>query len=207
MADEKVTALTALTDPLGTDILYVVDDPASSAISKKITINDLFIAKTGEIFLTAAGGWPSTTSGCAVNVKTEYVTNDVDMYSLDFDGAGTEYAQWTVWMPDDWNAGTVTAKFVWTAASGSGTVIFGLQGISYANDDAIDVAWGTAQEATDTLLLAADIHYSPTTTAITLAGTPAAGELVQLRVYRDGSTDTHAADARLLGVKVYYIRT
>lgn len=164
------------------------------------------VSATGEIFLTAAGGWPSTTNGCATNTKNEYPTNDVDLYSLDFDGASAEYAQWSVWMPDDWNGGTVTADFIWTAASGSGTVIFGLQGRSYANDEAIDQAWGTAQEATDTLLAVDDFHFSPTTAAITLAGTPAAGEFVQFRAYRDGATDTHAADARLLGIKVYYTR-
>ncbi len=38
MADTKVTALTVLADPLGTDILLVVDDPGGSPISKKITV-------------------------------------------------------------------------------------------------------------------------------------------------------------------------
>lgn len=165
------------------------------------------VSATGEIFLTAAGGWPSTTNGCATNTKNEYGTNDVDLYSLDFDGGSIEYAQWSVWMPDDWNGGTVTAEFIWTAPAGSGTVIWGLQGRSYANDEAIDQAWGTAQEATDTLIATNDFHFSPTTAAITLAGTPAAGEFVQLRAYRDGATDTHAVDAKLLGVKVYYTRS
>jgi hypothetical protein len=165
------------------------------------------VGATGEIFLTAAGGWPSTTNGCAANAKNEYVTNDIDIYSLDFDQTTQEYAQWSVWMPADWNGGTITADFLWTAASGSGTVIFGLQGRSYANDEAIDQAWGTAQEATDTLLAADDIHVSPTTAAITLAGTPAASEFVQLRVYRDPATDTLNADAKLLGVKVFYTRS
>lgn len=164
---------------------------------------------TGEIFLSAAGMWPSTTSGCATNTKNEYGTNDVDMYSLDFDASTDEYAQATVWMPDDWNAGTVTAKFMWTAASSSGDVVWGLQGISYANDDAIDSAWGTAQTATDTLTATGDICITSATSAITLAGTPAAGEPVQLRVYRDADAggDTLAADAMLLGVKIYYTRS
>ncbi len=209
MADQKVTALAEETAALTSDILYLVDDPGGTPISKKITIANLFAAKTGEIFLTAAGGWPSTTLGSAANVQTEYGSNDVDLFSLDFDEDADEFAQWTVWMPDDWDAGTITAKFSWTAATGSGDVIWGLQGISYADSDPIDVAWGTGQTVTDTLLTAADIHYSPTTTAITLAGSPAAGELIQLRVYRDADVggDTLTADARLLGVKVFYTRT
>ena len=42
MADEKVTALDALTDAITSDILYVVDDPGVTPISKKITIAKLF---------------------------------------------------------------------------------------------------------------------------------------------------------------------
>jgi hypothetical protein len=41
MADSKVTALTALTDPIYTDQLYIVDDPGGTAVGKKITIFDL----------------------------------------------------------------------------------------------------------------------------------------------------------------------
>ena len=163
---------------------------------------------TGEIMLSAAGGWPSTTNGCAANAKNEYGTNDVDLYSLDFDADTDEYAQWSVWMPDDWDAGTITAKFAWSAASSSGDVVWGLQGRAYANDDAIDQAWGTAQTVTDTLTATGDMCITSETSAITIAGTPAAGEFVQLRVYRDADDagDTLAADARLLGVKVYYRR-
>lgn len=165
------------------------------------------VSATGEIFLTASGGWPSTTDGCASNIKNEYGTNDIDVFSLDFPASVVRYSQWSVWMPDDWDGGTITADFIWTSASGSGTIIWGLQGRSYANDENIDQVWGTAQEVTDTLLLANKFHFSPTTAAITLAGTPAAGEFVQIRVYRDGVTDSLGVDGKLLGVKVYYTRS
>ena len=187
---------------------YVCTDAtAGAALWKETTVGGL--ATTGEVFLTAAGGWPSTTSGCAVNVKNEYGTNDIDLYSLDFDQSTEEYAQWTVWMPADWNAGTVTFQVAWSAASGAGDVIWGLQGRAYANDDAIDQAWGAAQEVTDTLLATGDVHYSPTSSALTLAGGPAAGEMVQFRLYRKAAAagDTLTADARFLGAKVYYTKS
>ena len=38
MAKTKVTALTLLAAPIGTDILLVIDDPGGSPISKKATI-------------------------------------------------------------------------------------------------------------------------------------------------------------------------
>jgi len=60
---------------------------------------------------------------------------------------------------------------------------------------------------TDTLITANDVHISAATAAITLAGTPAASEFVQFRVYRDtGATDTLAGDARLLGVRITFTR-
>ena len=63
MADKKVTQLTALTAPANTDLLLVIDDPAGSPVSKKITIEDLFGATTG---LTVADVDITSTSGIAL---------------------------------------------------------------------------------------------------------------------------------------------
>lgn len=41
MADSKVTALTELTDPQSTDLLYIVDDPGGTPLSKKIPVGTL----------------------------------------------------------------------------------------------------------------------------------------------------------------------
>lgn len=164
---------------------------------------------TGQIILTAAGGWPSTTTGCAANTKREFTTNDVDMYYLAFDTTADEYAQWTLAMPSDWNSGTVTFVPYWTCTGGTGsaTVCWGLQGRSYGNDDAIDQAWGTGQTSTDTWIADFDVHVGPESSAITLAGTPAAGELVQFRCYRDVSEDNLSVDAWLLALKITFTRT
>ena len=139
----------------------------------------------------------------------EYGTNDVDMYHLDFDQTSDEFAQWTVVMPNDWDASTITAVFYWTAASGAGDVVWGMQGRSYGDDEAIDQAWGAAQTVTDTLLLANDVHITAATGSITLAGTPAASELVQFRCYRDADSgsDTLTADARLIAIRITFTRT
>lgn len=163
--------------------------------------------KVGELYLSASSGQPSTTNGCAPAGNTEYPTNDVDIRTLDFDTGSDEFAQWTVPMPHNWNGGTVTGKFFWTYGAGgsaSETVEWDLQGRAYANDDALDQAWGAVQTAVDTAIAQGDVHISPTTAAITLAGSPAAGQLVQFRAYRDVSGDTLACDARLIGILVTY---
>jgi hypothetical protein len=160
--------------------------------------------------LTAAGGWPSTTSGCATPIQIEYGTNDVDLYVADFDPSSDEYMQWTLVMPSDYDAGTITAVFYWMANSAStNSVVWGLQGRSYADSDAIDQAWGTAQTVTDANNAQNDVNISSATAAITIGGGPAASELVQIRAYRDADnvSDNLATDARLVAVRITFTRT
>ena len=161
---------------------------------------------TGTLFLPAAEGWPSTTAGAGEHPPREFGTNDVDLVVMSFDPVIQEHAQWSVLMPDDWDGGTIAAQFVWSAASGSGGVTWGLQGRTYGDGDAIDQSWGTAQEVADTLLLADDLHVSAATAAITLAGTGSGACLAQFRAYRDPSdaSDTIAVDALMIGVTISY---
>jgi hypothetical protein len=154
--------------------------------------------------------WPSTTNGAAANAKVDFGTNDQDLYVLDFaDGATKLLAQATIAMPSDWNGGTVTAVFYWTANSAStNPVLWGCQGISYGNFETIDAAWGAEQTVQDALNGTANqLAISPATAAITIAGA-GASELVQFRVSRDptSGSDTLAATARLLGVMITYTR-
>lgn len=180
-----------------------LDATAGAAIWIEITV------PKGEFFLSAAGMWPSTTNGCDDAQKVEYGTNDIDIYVLDFSTGVDEYAQVTTVMPDDYDGNTITAQFRWLAPGGSGDVVWGLQGIAYVDNDAIDVAWGTAQTVTDTLTAVGDECVSAETSAITLAGSPTAGCRVQFRVSRKGTdgSDTLGAVARLIGVTIRYTRT
>jgi hypothetical protein len=162
------------------------------------------------LILTSAGGWPSTTNGCAAAQQIEYGTNDVDVFVLDFDPDTDEFAQWSVVMPSDYDGGTVTAVFYWLANSAStNSVVWALQGRSYADSDAIDQAWGTAQTVTDANNAQNDVNISSATAAITLNGGPAASELVQFRAYRDADngSDNLAADARLVSIRVTFTRS
>jgi hypothetical protein len=157
------------------------------------------------VWIPAAQWIPRTTTGCGIDSR-ELSTNKINTDELLFDAGTDEFAQCMIVMPSNWNAGTVTAKFHWTASTGSGDVVWGLSGRAYANDDALDQAQGTAQTCTDTLTATNDLDISPATSAITLGGTAAAGNPVIFEVYRDANAggDTLAADARLLGVEITY---
>ena len=74
MADKKVTQLTALTAPANTDLLLVIDDPAGSPISKKITIEDLFGKTSGlsvtTINLTSTGDTTLAANNFTIDATT-----------------------------------------------------------------------------------------------------------------------------------------
>jgi len=155
------------------------------------------------VFLSAAGGKTRTTSGCAPVAWTELATNKIMVPSLDFDTASDEYCQWMFPMPGGYAGGKLYFLPYWTAASGSGTVCWSISGRSYANDEALDQALGSAATSTDTLITANDVHIGPVA-EVTLAGTPAAGEMCIIQCMRDVSEDTLGVDAKLLGLLIEF---
>lgn len=212
IADKLVSELSDITSP-GADIEdAVVRRHAQNTDTGLDPTFEATFVKKGEgpkrtIILTAAGGWPSTTAGCAANAKVEYPTNDQNLYHLDFDAAARENAQWTVVMPDSYDGGTITAKFIWTSAGTSGDVVWGIEGRAYGDAENVDQVWGTAVLVTDTQLATANqVLHSTLSAALTLSGTPAGGELVQFRVFRDAGAvgDTLTVDARLIAVVLEY---
>lgn len=74
MADKKITQLTALTAPANTDLILVIDDPAGSPISKKITIEDLFGKTSGlsvtTINLTSTGDTTLAANNFTIDATT-----------------------------------------------------------------------------------------------------------------------------------------
>lgn len=149
---------------------------------------------------------PATTSGCSSSTKVEAGTNDIDYQVLDFDTTSDETAFINFAMPDSWDAGVVQFRVYWTNAGGGAaeTVSWALEGRSLANDDAIDQANGTAVVVADTWIAQGDVHITAWSGDVTLAGTPAAGELVHLEIFRDVSADDLTGDARLIALQIRY---
>ena len=176
-----------------------------------VTIEGNIIKTVGteDMWVAATAMRPASTNGCAAITDVETTATRPDMQVLDFDSSTQEYAQFSVAMPKSWNEGTVTAQFYWTHATAVSTdVIWGIQGLCVSDNDTIDTTYGTAQTVTDTFHnTAEDLAVTAATSAITLAGTPAAGDLAFFQVYRDadaGGDTTNSTDARLIGVKINY---
>lgn len=160
------------------------------------------------VYIPAAAMAPSTSSGCAGLTQTEVSAFLPELLTLDFDGAGSsiEYALFSFPFPKRWNEGTITAKFHYTVSSAVGTTVkWDLQAVSVADNEAVASSWGTIQSVTDTFHGTANrLAITSATSAITVAGTPAAGEHVFFRVGRDPANDTTSQDARLIGVEINY---
>jgi hypothetical protein len=159
------------------------------------------------IWVPASAMIGRTTNGAVVG-SVEATTNKNMWKTLDFDSATQEFAQFTVAFPKSWNEGTVTFVPYWSHPSTTTNfgVVFGLAGVAMSDSDPWDVAFGTAQTSTDTGGTTDDVFVGPESAAITIAGTPAVGDIVQFQINRtvaDGS-DTMAVDARLIGVKVLF---
>lgn len=150
----------------------------------------------------------ATTNPPAVLATLESSTNKVNIQVLDFDGTTAEITSVVVAMPKQWDEGTVTYQVYWTGtATDTDGVAWSVAGVSFADSDAQDTAYGTAVEVVDAhQSVSGDIYISSESAAVTIAGTPAAGELVVFKISRNpaNSSDTAAEDARLIGIKIFW---
>jgi hypothetical protein len=159
------------------------------------------------IWIPASAMIPATTSGAA-SAQRETTTNKVNYGVLDFDGTTRENAHFNVTFPKSWDAGTLTFQAVWeSSATDTDGVAWGLEAVALADGDTIDTAYGTAIYVIDNAQSAATKRYfSAESSALTVAGSPGANEIVNFRVHRDpvNGSDNMSEDARLVGIKLFY---
>lgn len=128
--------------------------------------------------------------------------NRPDFDSLDF--ANGEYATFALDMPESWDEGAVSFAPVWSHAATTTNfgVRFDLAAVAVGDDDTMAVAFGTANNSDDTGGTTDDIYKGPESGAITVAGSPQAGDRVFFLVGRPSGT--LAIDARLHSIRLYY---
>jgi hypothetical protein len=200
----SVNTFTAETAPVAGDFLPLYDTSANTA--DKVDVK--YIGTGKQTIWIPAGAMKSRTTNGAATGTLEMTTNKNMFVTLDFDTTTQEFAQFEVFFPKSWDLGTVTFEPVWSHASTATNfgVVWALQGVARSNDDAGDVAFGTEQTSTDTGGTTNDIYIGPVSSAITIGGTPAAGDTVQFQIKRNPSdgSDTLAVDARLHGIRLVY---
>lgn len=75
MTDKKVSALQTLTAPNGLDLLYVIDDPAGTPVSKKISLDQLLASLPSNTTVNAKLTVTGNTSLTGANVSVTYNFN------------------------------------------------------------------------------------------------------------------------------------
>jgi len=171
------------------------------------TVAAVKIAGKETIWIPAAAMYgPTTNPADAAQVETTATRPDLKVF--DFDASTAQYTQFTIAMPKSWNEGTLTYQVYWSpSTTNTGNCIFGLQGVACADSDTIDVAYGTAIEVTDAGIgTVEDQQITAESSAMTVAGSPAAGEQSYFQLYRDAAdgSDTFTGESRVLGVKIFY---
>jgi hypothetical protein len=159
------------------------------------------------IYIPASAMLPRITNGPSLG-SLETATNRVNVSTLDFDPTTQEFAQFQIAMPKSWNEGTVTYDVIWYHPSTTTNfgVVWSLAGVALSDTNALDTAFGTAVQVTDTGGTTNAVYDSPESGAVTIGNTPAENDYVIFQIARvpaDGS-DTMAVDARLLGIRLFY---
>ena len=164
------------------------------------------IAGKESIWVPASAMYPNTTNGCAPLAQTE-LSNGPELKSLDFDKDSDEFAQFAVAFPKSWNEGTVTFQAFFTAAStNTGTTKLVLNAVALADNGDLNTAFGTAVGPAAKAMSGTsnDLAVTAESGAVTIAGSPSTDEYVFFQIMRDVSEDTLTADAKLLGVKLFF---
>lgn len=157
------------------------------------------------IWVPAAAIYSRITNGAGFTTL-ETTANKVIVSALTFDPATTQYAQFAVQMPKSWNEGTFTAVFVWSHPTGTGDVVWGIQGMARSDTDSLDATWGAAVTVTDSGGTADTVYKAAETAAITPSGAPIENDLALFQIYRDAvaGADTLGVAARLHGIALFY---
>jgi hypothetical protein len=156
------------------------------------------------IWVPATSMFPRSSNG-ANAVWTEGTTNKINMRTFDFSNTSQNFVQFSIRMPKAWDRGTIQYEPSWTAFAGSGTVSWNVAAVAFSDNDWLDgTPMGTPRTSTDTLQNLNYLHVGPQpATPITVAGSPAAGDVVWFEVSRDVSGSTIAANTKLIGVTLF----
>ena len=183
--------------PNGSGVAQAVDAGDNTAAIK--------IAGKETIWVPAVAMYANSTNGAeAAQVE---LSNGPEIKVLDFDKDSDEFAQFAVAFPKSWNAGTVTFQAFFTATStDTGTTAWGLSAVALADSGDLNTAFGTQVVATAKAHSGTsnDLDVAAESGAVTIAGSPSADEYVFFQISRDVSADDLNADARLLGIKLFF---
>jgi hypothetical protein len=178
------------------------------ANTNKITISATRVGVYRTIYVDAGGMVPNATLGA------QFATDEINsptnrmIDSFIFSNATTNITQFKLALPLEWDLGTVKLKlFYWsTNASATATNVWAIDATAISHDDPLSADWGTAQTITHKITAADDLQLTAATGALTIGGTPAAQDMVWVRIRRLGghADDNETGQSKLLGAWLQY---
>lgn len=163
--------------------------------------------KKRSIVLYAKDMISAVTNGTTI-LKLEATTNLNGRDTHVFINANDTFALFDWIPPPEYDSGTVSYRYFWTTPGlDTDGVAMALEGVSTGDGDPLDVDHGTPVVLVDNIQSAADdTLISGESTAVTIAGTPIPGELINFRLFRDVSDggNTATEDARVIALELFY---
>ncbi|XKH37143.1 hypothetical protein ACIU1J_22590 [Azospirillum doebereinerae] len=171
--------------------------PAALAATRALGRRTLWVPATALMAPTTGGAAAGTVESAASGVV---------LPALDFDPDAEETAHVLLALPKAWDGGALAVQPLWTAGSGAGDVLWSVGGAMLGDGDGLDTPGGVAVTVSDTLTAPDALHAAGESAPLTPAGTPTPGGLLRLTVARAAAdpADTLDADARLLGLRLFY---
>jgi len=158
MADQKITALTANTDPQSGDLILVVDDPSGSAEDKKITIGEFMATRNlyatytppaiGDFAWVNQGIATATSGSWGINIVSILLAGD-NFRILKKSSPATPYSIVICMIPRLHEYNTQSAGVCFRESSSGSFVFFGVE-------TANNITQITATKWTDVTTISAD---------------------------------------------------
>lgn len=157
-----------------------------------------------ELMLHAGDGFPSVSNGANAASVVE-LDSGVNIKAVGFPNGNISYFNWETILPENYTGGSISAKFYWSSpTSSTNSVVWGIQGRSFADGNSMSQPFVVGVSLADANNGEDVMNISTSTSSMVFDGSPAAGELICIRVYRDPTDplDTLAATANLHAIKL-----
>jgi hypothetical protein len=159
-------------------------------------------------FNLPAGSWTRGASGSPSLGTVELAAGTDYVTTLDFDGTTQEYSYASLTLPKSYNLGTISFVVQGMSSSATSTVArIGVQAAAVSSTEAMAVTYGTGQFVTLTNGGTANrLLTSSESSAITIANTPVAADIIRLRLTRTpgDAADTMSEDFRIIEVRFFF---
>jgi hypothetical protein len=188
------------------DVIGQLSNESIAISSSYAATASVLTGRYDTVWVGAGAMKPTSYSGSAVGTFSPVTGSDID--TLDFDSTIPEYATFTYPMPENWNKGTLKAKFYWTTTSTTTSQsLWNIGAGAYGNGESLtNFPFNLTQSVLSSNVITYGMNTSSATPAITVSGSLGIGNLILFQVHRDAAPSSNLlADASLIGVNIQYL--